>query len=232
RAAKSLRIPTGVCVWSWDHLSSKALIRELPDRVFVWNDTQKREAIEMHRVPADRIAVTGAQCFDKWFDRTPSRDRETFRAAAGLPLEGPLVLYVCSAPFAGSPPEAPFVVEWIRRVRAHASPLRTAPILVRPHPARMREWDSIDVGQLPGVAVWGGDPQDSSSRDDYFDSLFHSTVVVGLNTSAFIEAGIVGRPIHTVLLPEWHESQMGTLHFRYLLEESGGLLIAATSFDQ
>jgi hypothetical protein len=25
---------------------------------------------------------------------------------------------------------------------------------------------------------------------------------------------------------------MGTLHFRYLLEESGGLLIAATSFDQ
>ena len=30
------------------------------------------EAIEMHGVPADRIVVTGAQCYDQWFDRTPA----------------------------------------------------------------------------------------------------------------------------------------------------------------
>ena len=233
RAARSLGIPAALCVWSWDHLSSKALIRELPDRVFVWNETQKREAIEMHGVPADRVSVTGAQCFDKWFDRTPSRDRETFRGAVGLPLEGPLILYVCSAPFSGSPPEAPFVVEWIRHVRSHASPqLRTAPILVRPHPSRRPEWESVDVGQFPGVVVWGTDPTESGSRDDYFDSLFHSAAVVGLNTSAFIEAGIVGRPVHALLLSEWYESQMGTVHFRYLLEAGGGLLIAASSFEE
>ena len=74
RAARALGIPTALCVWSWDHLSSKALIRECPDRVFVWNETQKREAVELHRVPAERVVVTGAQCFDHWFDRTPSRD--------------------------------------------------------------------------------------------------------------------------------------------------------------
>jgi len=220
-------------VWSWDHLSSKALVRELPDRVFVWNETQQHEAIDMHGVPADRVCVTGAQCFDKWFDRTPSRDRETFRRALGLPLEEPLILYVCSAPFSGSQPEAPFVVEWIRRVRASASPrLRTAPILVRPHPSRRPEWESVDVRQFPGVAVWGSDPSDAGSRDDYFDSLYHSSAVVGLNTSAFIEAGIVGRPVHTLLLPEWYESQMGTVHFRYLLEAGGGLLIVASSIDE
>ena len=28
RAARAIGIPTGLCVWSWDHLSSKALIRE------------------------------------------------------------------------------------------------------------------------------------------------------------------------------------------------------------
>jgi hypothetical protein len=233
RAARSLRIPTGLCVWSWDHLSSKALVRELPDRVFVWNETQRHEAIDMHGVPADRICVTGAQCFDKWFDRTPSRDRETFRRALGFPLEEPLILYVCSAPFSGSQPEAPFVVEWIRRVRASASPrLRTAPILVRPHPSRTAEWESVDVRQFPGVAVWGSEPSDAGARDDYFDSLYHSSAVVGLNTSAFIEAGIVGRPVHTLLLPEWYESQMGTVHFRYLLEAGGGLLIAASSIDE
>jgi len=38
--------------------------------------------------------------------------------------------------------------------------------------------------------------------------------------------------VHTVLLPEWYESQMGTVHFRYLFEAGGGLLTSATSFDE
>jgi hypothetical protein len=45
-----------------------------------------------------------------------------------------------------------------------------------------------------GVAFWGGNPVDDQSRADYFDSLYHSAAVVGLNTSAFIEAGIAQAP--------------------------------------
>ncbi|HKH71051.1 MAG TPA: hypothetical protein VKA59_06850 [Vicinamibacterales bacterium] len=233
RAARSLGIPTALCVWSWDHLSSKALIRELPDRVFVWNDTQKREAQTLHRITAGRIVVTGAQCFDKWFDRAPSRDRKTFCRQIGLPADRPILLYVCSAPFSGSPPEAPFVVDWIRRIRTSpAARLRNTPILIRPHPSRRPEWEGIDLTPFADVVLWGSDPLDASARADYFDSLYHSAVVAGLNTSAFIEAGILGRPVHTILLPEWYESQMGTVHFRYLFEAGGGLLTSATSYDE
>ena len=233
RASRSLGIPTALCVWSWDHLSSKALIRELPDRVFVWNDTQKQEAETLHRIPARQIVVTGAQCFDKWFDRVPSRDRETFCRQIGLPADRPILLYVCSAPFSGSPPEAPFVVDWIRRIRtSHSTRLRHTPILVRPHPSRRPEWEGIDLTPFPEVVLWGSDPLDAAARADYFDSLYHSAVVAGLNTSAFIEAGILGRPVHTILLPEWYESQMGTVHFRYLFEAGGGLLTSATSYDE
>ena len=233
RAARSLRIPTALCVWSWDHLSSKALIRERPDRVFVWNDVQKREARQLHGVPARRVVVTGAQCFDKWFDRQPSRDRTTFCAEVGLPPEPPFLLWVCSALFIGSPSEARFVVEWIRRVRESRFPrLRAAPILVRPHPSRLREWEGLDPAAWENVVLWGSNPVDARSRADYFDSLHHSAVVVGLNTSAFIEAGIAGRPVHTILLPEFSENQMGTVHFRYLLEAGGGLLNAAGDFDE
>ena len=232
RAARSLGIPTAMCVWSWDHLSSKALVRECPDRVFVWNETQKREAIELHGVPADRIVVTGAQCFDQWFDRQPSRDRATFLRDMGLPPDQPFILYVCSALFLGTPPEAPFVVEWIRRVRESGVPeLRTMPILVRPHPSRMREWGDVDLTPFENVALHGASPVDAASRADYFDALYHSAAVVGLNTSAFIEAAIVGRPVHTLLLPEFYENQMGTLHFRYLFDVSGGMLQAASDFD-
>jgi hypothetical protein len=233
RAARALGIPTGLGVWSWDHLSSKALIRDVPDRVFVWNHTQRDEARRLHRVPADRIVVTGAQCFDKWFDRTPSIDAGAFRRRAGLPAGRPFVLYVCSAPFLGSPPEAPFVVDWIRRVRASAEPgLRDVPILVRPHPSRRDEWNAVDCSGLTDVVVWGSAPIDAAARNDYFDSLHHSAVVVGLNTSAFIEAGIVGRQVLTILLPQWHESQLGTAHFKYLFDVGGGLLTSSRTFEE
>jgi hypothetical protein len=56
--------------------------------------------------------------------------------------------------------------------------------------------------------------------------------VVGLNTSAMIEAAIVGRPVLTVLDPDWERVQHGTLHFRYLLEVGGGLLRVARTLDE
>jgi hypothetical protein len=125
------------------------------------------------------------------------------------------------------------VVDWIRRIRGSASArLRDTPILVRPHPSRRPEWEGVDLTPFADVVVWGSEPVSPDARADYFDSLFHSAVVAGLNTSAFIEASILGRPVHTILLPEWHESQMGTVHFRYLFEAGGGLLTSATSFDE
>jgi hypothetical protein len=201
--------------------------------VFVWNDTQKSEATTFHRVPPERLVVTGAQCFDRWFGRSPSRDRDAFGRDAGLPADAPILLYVCSAPFLGSQPEAPFVADWVARMRASASPrLRGASILIRPHPSRRQEWEEIDLSGHQNVVVWGLSPINESGRNDYFDSLYHSTAVVGLNTSAFIEAGIVGRPVFTILLPEWYESQLGTTHFKYLFEAGGGLLTSARAFDE
>jgi hypothetical protein len=233
RAARGLSIPCALCVWSWDHLSSKALIRDWPDRVFVWNDVQRQEALNLHGVPADRIVVTGAQCFDQWFNRQPSRDRAAFCAHVGLPDDRPFVMYACSTLFDHSPPEAKLVVEWIRRVRASRLPhLQNIGILVRPHPSRLFEWDNIDLASMGPTVLWGRNPLDPVSKADYFDSMYHSAAVVGLITSAFIEAGIVGREVHTVLEPEFEDNQLGTVHYHYLTNTAGGLLIVGKGWDE
>ena len=232
RAAHGLGIPHALCVWSWDHLSSKALIRDWPDRVFVWNEVQRREAIDLHGVPDDRIVVTGAQCFDQWFDRQPSRDRAAFCAHVGLPPDRLFVMYACSTLFDHSPPEAKLVVEWIRRVRASTLPhLKDVGILVRPHPSRTFEWDGIDLASMGPTVLWGKNPLDQVSKADYFDSMYHSAAVVGLITSAFIEAGIVGRDVHTLLVPEFEDNQLGTVHYHYLTNTAGGLLTVGQGFD-
>ena len=65
---------------------------------------------------------------------------------------------------------------------------------------------------------------DAGSKNDFFDSLYHSAAAVGINTSAQIEAGIVGRPVFSIRAPEYAATQEGTLHFHYLVAEHGGLL--------
>ena len=47
-----------------------------------------------------------------------------------------------------------------------------------------------------------------------------------------IEGAIVGRPVHTVLLPEFRDNQEGTVHFRYLLSGPNRLLRSARSLEE
>ena len=229
KAARALGIPTAACIMSWDHLSSKALLHVQPDATIVWNDVQKREAIEMHDVPASRVVVTGAQCYDQWFDKRPARSREQFCRTVGLDPQRPFVLYVCSAMSPVPEPAEPlFVKEWIHALRRSSDPiLRTAGVLVRPHPERGREWTGVSLDGFDNVAVNGRNPIDADAKADYFDSLYYSAAVVGLCTTAFLEAAIIGRPVLTLQLPEYRMHQVGMLHFRYLLNVGGGLLHTA-----
>ena len=61
--------------------------------------------------------------------------------------------------------------------------------------------------------------------------MHHSAAVVGLNTSAQLEAAILGRPVLTILAPEFADGQQGTLHFSYLLKEQGGFVDVAPDFE-
>ena len=122
-------------------------------------------------------------------------------------------------------------MRWAAHLRASTDPrIRDTAILVRPHPSRAREWETVDWRGVTGVAFWGGNPIDEESRADYYDSLHYSAAVVGLNTSAFIEAGISQRPVMAILPEEFRANQEGTLHFRYLVE--GGLLTTARSLAE
>jgi len=229
KAARSLGVPTAACIISWDHLSSKALIHIQPDATIVWNDVQKREAIEMHALPASRVIVTGAQCYDQWFDKQPQRSREEFCRAVGLDPGRPYVLYVCSAMSPVPDPVEPvFVRQWIAALRSSGDPvLRNAGVLVRPHPERIKEWAGVSLDGLENVAVNGRNPIDAAAKADYFDSIYYSNAVVGLCTTVFLEAAIIGRPVMTMQLPAYRIHQDGMVHFRYLLEVEGGLLHTA-----
>jgi len=234
RASQCFGSPTILAVGSWDHLSSKAMIRTAPDHVLVWNETQRKEAVELHGIESGRILVTGAQCFDKWFAQRPSKSEEAFKEIVGLRRDRGFILYACSALFDGSPRESEFVLKWLRAIRGSKHErVRNIGVLIRPHPKRGFEWDNVDFNDLENVVLW---PRKTSALDEpisqseYFDSMCFAKIVIGLNTSSLLEAGIIGRSVHTILLPEFRDNQEGTIHFRYLLD--GGLLEFGRTLDE
>jgi hypothetical protein len=236
RSARLLGIKSILGVGSWDHLTTKGLIHEVPDRVLVWNEAQKREAIELHGVPGDQVVVTGAQAYDHWFSTGPSIERDGFCRRVHLDPDRPLLLYLCSSPFI-APHEVGFVRRWIAAVRASADRrLRTAGVLVRPHPQNWKQWQDVDLAaEFDQVAFWpktGVNPIGGAARSDYFDSIYHSEAVVGVNTSAMIESGIIGRPVYTVQAEEFAATQEGTLHFQHLKNVDGGLVFQAQTLDE
>jgi hypothetical protein len=234
KSARGLGIPAATLVASWDNLTNKGLLKWVPERVFVWNEIQRREAVELHGMPADRVVATGAQLFDPWFERRPSTEREEFVRRMGLDSAEPYVLYTCSNPAMTETPESRFVLEWIEALRsAPDERLRRIGIAVRPHPNDEGHWREIDLSRFGNVAVsprQGTLPVTDDTRADFFDSLAHSAAVVGINTTAMIEAAIVGKSVLTVLAPDF--AQESTLHFDYLLEENGGFLHVAPSLEE
>jgi hypothetical protein len=235
KAAQAEGVPAAVCIASWDNLTNKGLLRVEPDAVIVWNQAQRREAIGLHGADAARVVATGAQPFDRWFARTPSTTREAFCRAVGLPDARPFVLFTCSSSFiAESNAELAFVRRWIASLRAEPS-LAGVGVLVRPHPYNCQGWAAADLSDLGPAAIWPREPFnpiEEQHRDGFFDSLFHSAAVVGVNTSAMIEAAILGRPVLTVQDGQFAATQEGTLHFQHLLPENGGFLRVARSLDE
>jgi hypothetical protein len=233
RSARRRGIATTVMVWSWDHLSSKAVIRDVPDALLVWNDVQKREAMQMHRVPEARIVVTGAQCYDRWFGRLPTRSRAEFARHAGLPDERPYVLWTCSALLPGTPPEPGIFLRWASQLRRSNDPrVRDVHILLRPHPSRRGDWSGDEWRAVGNVVLFGDPPIDDHGREDYFESLYYSSAVVGITTSAFLEAAVVGRPVMSFYAEDLVPEHEASLHFQYLVDGEHGLLTMARDLEE
>ena len=237
KAAQALGLRTTVCIASWDNLTNKGLIRIEPDLVTVWNEAQKQEAHEYHYIPEEKIVATGAQLFDRWFAKRMTRNRSDFCARVGLPDARPFVLFTGSSSFISeSNAEVAFVRRWEAALRSSAdATLQEANVLVRPHPYNFHAWGSDPMADRPDVTVFPGrgyNPIDAESRADFFDSIYHAAAVVGINTSAMIEAAIIGRPVFSISAEEFSSKQEGTIHFHHLLPENGGCVRIASTLDE
>ena len=246
KVAQDLGIPVGMVLFSWDNLSTKGVMHVLPDAVFIWNERQRVEARELHGVPDDRLFVGGAPRFDEFFELGPATSRNEFADLLGFNPHVPVITYLGSSKFV-SDDERNFIETWVDRIRsAELNSLRDANILIKVHPDLKRDWHPGEIERLD----WRGHGRADVSRpfgkssvaavrapfgasQILFDCLYHSAAVIGLNTSAELEAGILGKAVLTIHASDGvADGQASTLHFHYLLESAGGFVRVARDLEE
>lgn len=228
-----LGIPVGFPVFSWDNLTSKGSVQIMPDRIWVWNDIQKRELVRLHKVPGERVGVVGAWRFDTFAQMSPTRSRAEFCQAYGFDPARPLIAYLGSSP-AIAPNEGEFVAGWLDQLRSQSDErLAGASVLVRSHPRNLEAWKATDgITRHAHVAFQEPDSANLFEGQGLYDLLYHSHAAIGLNTSAMLEAAILRKPVHTIKTKQTANGHEGTVHFAYLNEAGGGLLYTAEGFDE
>lgn len=221
KAAKYLKIPTALPVYSWDNLTDKGMFHVLPDRFLVWNEDGKKEAISHHHIPERLIKIIGVPVFDKWFVRfTPSQTIAEFCARYGLSEKNPIVLYLGSS--ANIAKDESWVIEEMRKALDADSELAKTQIIIRPHSANKVVYRRL---HLHDVIVLPKDGQILNLREAlqfFYDMLYFAAATIGVNTSGMIDALIAGKPGMVFITPTYEDTQLETAHFRQLFN-SGAL---------
>jgi len=231
KAGVRIGLPTFVPVISWDYLSTKGLMLDKPSRLFVWNEAQVEEAQVHHGVPREKTAIIGATMFDQWFrDMKPSLSREEFCKANGLRAEDPILIYLGSS-FNMVKNEV-WLISELKRVLKNSDmeKVRRTQFIVRPHPMNYKYFSKFNVKDATILPKEGSLPDTASAFQLYYDTLYHSHAAIGVNTSAMIEAMIVGKPVIAICTEKYRATQTDTQHFRQLL--GAGALDVAENIEE
>lgn len=150
--ARRAGLPAVGNIASWDHTVGKGIVAPGLRRYLVQNDVMRDDLVRYHRIPRERIVVTGWPQTDVFHRKRPRSDYEAVLRGLGLDVSRPLVLVMGNTP-TNAPYEANFVERlvnwWKETARERLS------LLVRPHP-RDRDWRARFAAALaagPGVVV-------------------------------------------------------------------------------
>ncbi len=210
RAAQCKQIPSICNIVSWDKLTVKEYVLERPDKLVVWNEFNRDEAIRFHQFKLSDVYIAGIPHFDFYAEPRMYPDRYAFLAAHGLDSKRKLLLLTLQ------PLDICQNLDEVMKILAHALQYGKfacdCQVLVRPHP-----W--VYFGRAPGKGteedlqyyealhpLIRGNRPDAASQRAYDKhqvnkapglaaALYHADVVLDYYGTVSLEANLLKRPV-------------------------------------
>lgn len=207
REAKRRNVRTVGLMNSWDKVTTRCIIRLLPDKIIVFNGVVKDELIKYSRVHPDIIFVSGVPHYDHYFSKEHS-SREDFFAKIKVNPSKKLILYSpIGKVFSNSEWD---MIDLLYNLNKRGLFGNNVAILVRFPPNDVITREELKkrpylIYTSPGIRFAPNDPF-ASTRGvdwdmDFFDlehlknTLYHSSLIIAYATSLCVDAAVFGKPI-------------------------------------
>ena len=203
-AAKHLGLKVHYPILTWDNLTTKSLVLNIIDHIYVWNKLQQEYCKKIHHIKSEKIIISGSLFFEKWFSHNDNFNKEKY------------ILYIgSSANIKNNETEnILFLYETIKN-----SNLAEYDLIVRSHPAKL-----ISKDLLPKSILFDDDNvglTHSEKSELYLSKIIlKSYLVFGLNTSAMIDSYALGVKSISIIDASINKTQTNAPHFKQMIDEN------------
>ncbi len=243
RQAKKLKIKSIGLINSWDKITSRCVVRLLPDKLIVHNLIILKEAIKHVDMGNKDIEVVGIPHYDIYINSRPS-PRDEFYKHLGVAPDKRILLY-CPIGLVYSEQDSEFINLLCEFRNKKLIPSDTQ-ILVRFPPN-----DEIRVDKLiyrdqlifyrPGKRFskkrgvdWDWNDKESQHL---FDTLYYSSLVVCSTSSMSIDAAVFNKPIINIIFGDCYDYKEGNINIFFAAEhyaniiKTGGIRVVTNKED-
>jgi len=220
KAGNQLGIPTFGLVQTWDNLTTKGIFHVRPNHLYCWNEQHRAEATEIHGFSHDSVSVVGAPFYDKWFVSgiTPE-DRTATLKRLGLDDNEHYVLYLGSS--ANIAKDESWIVD--RLLEAIADSVNPElRLVIRPHPVNGKWTARLQSNKKIVIDSSSSLPEDVASTQELAGVIKNAEFAFGVNTSAMIDAVVLGKVCVALISSRYSKTQSEALHFE-MLRKTGAL---------
>lgn len=192
--AKKNKVPVVALVHSWDNLPARGFFPTIPDRLLVWNDIMKGQAIELHGMSSAVIDIVGIPQYQKYLEVLSELEMCKYKAKL-------TILYTCSAARV-FPDEEEFIDALLERL----SLIKDSELVIRLHPeerkkqylSKYKNYKNIRISN-PNNSFRAVETSTESMSDrgiaEFLSLINCSDVVINLASTITLDAMLCDTPV-------------------------------------
>ena len=225
------KIEINIPILTWDNPSTKLTFYPLPKNFLSWNRTQANHLVKYHYAKSEDIKVFGSLFFERFIGKEDDNSsikinypnilnsieaKNIYELSSKLPKK--YILYLGSSKNIHSDfLERENILKILKSMQSHKE-INDYKLIIKSHPA-----NTINISSFMGclgrenfekILIHIGDfPVLDSELNDQKLLLKKANIILGVNTSAFIEAFALGRVVNSLLLSKMALTQENNPHF-------------------
>lgn len=235
RAARKLGIKSIGMSRSWDSITTKGLLRTLPDVLVVQSETIKGQVIKYHAVASKNIEVIGTPHYDTYLNRSRT-SRQDFFSCIGLDPNKKLILLCApSDMWTGDKELIPALLQVFAELGEQT--IVRFPLFGGFDVSDFKKPPSMVYDMPKNVSKLEESFLDLKDDDHLADLIFHSDVVITGPSSIILDAAIFNKPVVLIGFDETKRSLWQNIARYYEYEhqkqtiKEGGFKIAKSKAD-